>query len=265
MTTVREPALALDPNSVAAIRARVAGGRVPWAGPLLLLAGRGLMWMAAQGLVALIFLSRHISHPWRQATYWWSVCFTLSDIFCLAVMRHYTRREGIRLRDLIGPIRMRLGRDIFLGLGYYLLIFPFFIAGGYLAQMAFYGRSGIAPSTYILHAHALPLWAVIYSFSIYWVIQSATEEMTYQGFVLPRLEALTGRSWVAFGIVAFFFAAQHCAIGFVPEWRANLFRFLAFLPGCAVVTLIYMRTRRLAPLIVAHWLIDIGAVLMTTF
>jgi membrane protease YdiL (CAAX protease family) len=265
MQAVREAALVFDRNSVAAIRARAAEGKVPWAGPLLLLAGRGAMWMASLGIVALIFRARGIAHPWRQATYWWSVCFTLSDMFCLAAMRYFTRREGMRLRDLIGPIRMRHGRDIFLGLGYYVLIFPFFLAAGYLTQILFYGPRGVAPNAYILHAHALPLWAVIYSLSIYWIIQSATEELTYQGFALPRLEALTGRPFVAFAMVAFFFTAQHCALGFVPDWRANLCRFLAYLPGCAVVMLIYMRTRRLAPLIVAHWLIDIGAIVWTAF
>lgn len=263
MTTLSDFTVSLEPNSVAAIRKRVADGKVPWTGPLLLLAGRGLMWMAAQGIVALIFLARHVERPWHDACYWWSVCFTLSDIFCLAVMRHYTRREGMRMRDLIGPIHMRFGRDIFLGLGCYLLIFPFFMAGGFAAQMLFYGPSATAPNNYIVHAHALPLWAVLYSISIYWIVQSATEELTYQGFVLPRLEALTGHTSLAVFIVAIFFAAQHCALAFVPDGRAILFRFLAFLPGCAVAALVYVRTRRLAPLIVAHWLMDIGAVLMT--
>jgi hypothetical protein len=41
-----------------------------------------------------------------------------------------------------------------------------------------------------------------------------------------------------------------------------LFRFLAFIPGILTLMLIYLRTRRLAPLIVAHWCMDIvGAVM----
>lgn len=266
MPNVSEPAvnLALDPNSVAAIRTRVAAGRVTWTGPLLLTIGRGFFWMAALSLVAIVFLLRHHPRPWHEACYWWSVCFTLGDLTCLALMRHFTRREGICMRDLVGPIRLRYGRDVFLGLGYYLIAFPFFLAAGYLTQRLFYG-SGAAPNSFLLHSNALPLWAFVYSITIYWVIQSATEEMTYQGFSLPRLEALSGRTWIAFSIVAFWFTAQHCALGFVPDWRANVCRFLAMLPGVVVVMLIYVRTRRLAPLIVAHWLIDIGAILINRF
>jgi hypothetical protein len=41
------------------------------------------------------------------------------------------------------------------------------------------------------------------------------------------------------------------------------FRFVAFLPGVTLLTVIYLRSRRLSPLIVAHWPMDLGAVIMT--
>lgn len=252
----------LDPNSVAAIRARVAAGKVPWAGPLLLVVTRSCVWMASLGAVALIFLARHSARPWHQACYWWSVCFTSADIVCILAMRHYTRREGIRLRDLLGPIRLRWGRDIFLGLGCYLIIFPFHMAGGYSSQRFFYAAQP-NPADFIVHSHALPLWATIYSLAVMWVVNAPVEEMTYQAYVLPRLQALTGRAWIAVSVVAFFWAAQHCALGFTPDLRSLACRFCAFLPGTLVAIAIYVRVRRLAPLIVAHWLMDLGAVLMT--
>jgi hypothetical protein len=40
-------------------------------------------------------------------------------------------------------------------------------------------------------------------------------------------------------------------------------RFFAFLPGVLVFILVYLLTRRLPPLIVAHWPMDILAVLIT--
>ncbi len=33
-------------------------------------------------------------------------------------------------------------------------------------------------------------------------------------------------------------------------------RFVGFLPGCAIIAAIYLSTRRLAPLIIGHWIID---------
>lgn len=255
----------VDPNSLPAIRQRAAAGLIPWIGPLLLLCTRSFVWMASQAILALVFLARHHPAPWREATYWWSVFFTLGDIACLLGLRCFTRREGIRLRDLIGPIRMRYGHDLWLGLGYLMLAAPFFIVAPALAQRWLYGSSGLNPGASLLHAHALPAWAMVYSITLWWFISSPTEEATYQGYALPRLEALTGHTWIAVAVVAFCFTAQHCVIGFVPDWRFLAWRFLSFLPGCLIVTLIYVRTRRLMPLIFAHWPMDIAAVLLTAF
>lgn len=252
------------PNSLALIRSRAVAGQLTWTGPLLLVVARSFLLVASQSLVALILLVRHHPAPWREAGYWWTVYGTLVDIGCLLGLRHLTRREGIRLRDLLGPVNLRRGHDVLLGIGYFALIFPLFLIGGYTAQRLLYGPSGQNPGMYIFQPHIMPLWAVVYSLSLWWMIWSPTEEATYQAYVLPRLTALTGRTWIAFAIVAFWWAAQHSALPFVLDARFLLFRFLGFLPGALGLMLLYWRTRRLAPLIVAHWPMDIAGALMTT-
>ena len=265
MAAAHESDFAPEPlaNSPAAIQERVKTGRISWAGPLLLVSARSFLLMAAQGLVALILLARHCPAPWRTAGDWWGVYGTLVDIGCLIGLCYFTRREGIRLRDLIGPIRMRWGRDLWLGLGILVLAYPCAMAGSYLAQVLVYGSPAKTPVAFILQAHALPLWATVYSLSVWWVIQSATEEMTYQGYVLPRLEALTGRTWIAFSIVLFWWSAQHCMFPFIPDWRFVAYRSLMMVPILVLCMAIYLRIRRLSPLIIAHWPMDLGVAIMT--
>jgi hypothetical protein len=250
-------------NGPSQIRERVAAGRIPWMGPLLMVSARSVLLLVSQGLMALILMAMHRARPCREAGDWWDVYGTLVDIGCLIGLRYYTRREGVRLRDLVGPVRLRHGHDFFLGLGYFLAIFPFFLGGSYAARLLLYGSTAQTLNQYLLHTHALPLWATVYSVTVWWMIWSPTEETTYQAYVLPRLEALTGRTWMAYAMVGFFWAAQHCAVPFVADWRYLLFRFLAFLPGVLAMMAIYLRTRRLAPLIVAHWPMDITAAIMT--
>jgi uncharacterized protein len=251
----------VEPNSSSSIRERAEAGRIPWTGPLLLVIARSFLLIFFQSAVAVLMLARQHPSPWREAGYWWPLYGTLVDLGCIAGMLWFTRREGIRMRDLIGPVRPR---DVFLGLGYFAAVFPFFVGAGYLAQRLLYGPSGENPGSYLFHTHAMPLWATIYSLSLWWMIWSPAEETTYQAYVLPRLQALTGRTWVAFAVVGFFWTAQHCALPFVPNPRFLLFRFLAFLPGVLLMMGIYWRTRRLAPLIVAHWPMDIAAAIMTS-
>jgi len=257
------PSFTIETNSQQAVQMRARAGKIPWMGPLIVMLVRPFLMVVAQGLVALILAALHRVDPWRTAGYWWTVYGTFVDVGCLAAMFWFTRREGIRIRDLFGPVRLRHGRDIFLGLGYFVLIFPLFLIGGTVFHKLLYNQSTVDAGAYLVQPHAMPLWAVIYSLSLWWIIWSATEEATYQGYVLPRMRALTGRTWVAFAIVGFVWAFQHSLLPFVADWRFMLFRTLAFAPGVFALMAIYWRTRRLAPLIVAHWPMDIAGALMT--
>jgi hypothetical protein len=255
----------VEPNCLASIEQRFKNGLIPWKGPLLLVAARSFLLVAAQGLMALALLALHKPSPWQAAGEWWNVYGTLVDLCCVAGMIYFTRREGIRLRDLLGPVRLRWGHDIFLGLGYLLLTFPFFMGGSYVGRLMLYNSPQHDLGSAMAHVHTLPVWAVVYSLSVWWVIWSPVEEATYQAYAMPRLRALTGRTWIAFAITAFFWTAQHLALPWIPDWRLQTFRFLMFLPGIVVLMLLYMRTKRLAPLIVAHWPMDILASLMAAF
>jgi hypothetical protein len=219
--------------------------------------------MASQGLVALILLARGRATPWRAVGDWWDVYGTLVDIGCLIGLKYFTKRQCIRLRDLIGPIRLRWGRDVWLGLAYFLLVFPFFLGGSYGARLLLYGSTDQSVNKYLIHMHALPVWATLYSVKLWWMIWSPTDETTYNAYVLPSMQALSGRTWIPWMFVGFWWALQHCALPFVPDWKYLAFRFLGFLPGVLVMMLCYMRTRRLAPLIVAHWPMDITAAIVT--
>jgi uncharacterized protein len=265
MISARQPVLAeaAQPNLPAAIKERVKAGRIPWVGPLLLVSARSVLWLTLQALLALVLFALHRPAPLRTAGQWWPLYANLGDLGCLIGMKYFTRREGIRLRDLIGPIRLRWGRDLFLGLGILAVSYPLCLIGGRIAGLLVYGSTANVPMEYLLQKHALPIWATVYSLTVWWIVQSATEEMTYQGYVLPRLQALAGRAWIAVAVVGFWWAAQHCMVPFVADWHYLAYRFLMFLPLVLVWMPVYLRIRRLAPFIVAHWPMDLAIAIMT--
>jgi membrane protease YdiL (CAAX protease family) len=252
-----------EPNSVLQLSQRARAGTLGWAGSLTLLVGRSVPMIGAQAIASGLLWSRSHTWSWNAGAKWWTVYGTLVDIGCLALMAAYTRREGIRLRDLIGRVRLRWGRDLFSGIGCLLLIFPVFAVAFPAASRLVYGSGQPAMYPGLLAARILPLWGVIYSLSLFWLIWSTTEEMTYNGYALPRLEALCGNRWIALAIVGFWWALQHSFIPFILEWRYAVYRFISFLPGVIVFGLIYLRLRRLPPLVVAHWAMDISAILYT--
>ncbi len=259
LSKYESPADPLVANSLSQLRARIGNGRLSWLGPLLLVTGRTALVILAQGVVAIMFLLRGKPHPWLAAAPWWTVYGTLVDAGCLMLLWRFTRKEGIRLRDLIGPVRLRHGRDFFLAIGILLVMFPLFVAGAAISDRLI---GHYQPFPGILDGRVLPLWATIYSFSVWWMIWSPTEELTYTGYALPRLQALGG-TWMAVVVVGFWWTIQHPFLPFILDWHNFWWRFVAFLPAIVALVLIYLRLRRLAPLILAHWAMDIAAVLMT--
>jgi uncharacterized protein len=251
------------PNALPQIRLRVAQRRITWTGPLLMVTGRSALTLVLQSLVAMIFFLEGSPQSWRAAAPWWTVYGTFVDLGCLALMWRFTRTEGITLRDLIGSIRLRYGRDFFLGILIFIAVIPLFVGGGLLSSRWLYGTFHADPYPGLLSRRVLPLWALIYSRSLWWLIWSPTEEMTYAGYALPRIQALSARAWVAVALVGFWWAIQHSFLPFIPDWRNFIWRFLAFIPGVIALLIAYLRIGRLAPLILAHWPMDIVGTVMT--
>ncbi len=95
-----------------------------------------------------------------------------------------TRREGIRIRDVVGPVpRWVLPK----GLGYLLLIAPFSALGTFGAALIVYGSWQAPMPVGEVVARILPHWAVFYSLIVWAPIWSATEELTYNGYLAPRI------------------------------------------------------------------------------
>jgi membrane protease YdiL (CAAX protease family) len=94
---------------------------------------------------------------------------------------------------------------------------------------------------------------LLYSLIIWPTIWAFAEDNTYSGYSLPRVEALTGRKWLAVVVVCFFFGLQHVFLPFELEWQSFVYRFISsFLTG-VMLSWLYLRQRRLLPIHVIHW------------
>jgi hypothetical protein len=223
-----------------------------------MVAARTILVILAQIAAILIFAWLRNPNPLRAGMDWWQVTGTLVDVGCLALLFRLTHREGIRMLDLIGLRKEKLLRDILLGLGMLVLIFPVVMIGGsMLTGLLLYGSIQPALPAVLLHK-SLPLWAALYARSAWWMIWSLTEEMTYNGYALPRLQVLTGgRTWIAVLIVGFGWGIQHAFLPFIPDAKVFFYLFMQMLPLVVVLQLLYLRFRRLPPLIVMHWGMDL--------
>jgi membrane protease YdiL (CAAX protease family) len=108
----------------------------------------------------------------------------------------------------------------------------------------------------------LPLPAALYGVLVWPFIWGLTEQMTYNGYLVPRFQVLCRSTSLAIAIVAFAWSAQHVVMPLTFDAKFMAFRLLSPVPHSLFATLLYLRLRRLIPFAVAHALMDGGSVLI---
>jgi membrane protease YdiL (CAAX protease family) len=244
-------------NDDEALRLRVAAGTLTWRGPALMLFARSVLAVLAQGLAAAIFALQGSPSAWHDAEPWLPVYGTLIDAGCLALLWRLTRPESIRLVDLVGLDRARLGRDVLLGFALVPVGLAFILGGVCAAGLLVYGT--LTPP-YMFGS--LPLPAAMYGVLIWPFLWGLTEQMTYNGYLVPRFRALVRRTTPAVACVAFAWSFQHVVMPLTFDADFMTFRLLSPLPFSVFQTLLYLRLRRLLPFAIAHALMDGASVLV---
>jgi hypothetical protein len=229
-----------------------------------LLITRSMFCLLGQAIIALVFWSQGNSTPWLASVPYWNVFGTIADVGCLLILHYFLKKEGFRIWDLIRVPNISLKRDILIGVGLFLLIFPTAIMGfTIIANIVIYGVLQPDLGSGLLIARQLPIWATIHSLLIWWVIWSPTESTFYNGYLFPRIESLTGQTWIAVLLVGFFWTLQHIFFPFMPDGKYLVWRFIQFLGIGILMPWLFSRIRRLRPLIITHWLMDITGVVLT--
>lgn len=247
----------MEPNSHEALLARRGAALLSWRGPALMLFARAACAVGAQAVVAAIFALRASPTPWHAAEPWLPVYGTLIDAGCLALLWQLTHREGIRLFDLIGFERTRLVHDTLLGISLIPVSLVFIFSGIYAAGWLLYGT--LTPP---LLFGRLPLPAALYGLLVWPFLWGLTEQMTYNGYLLPRFQVLCRSTIMAIVLVAFAWSAQHAFMPLTFDARFMAFRLLSSVPNSLFQTLLYLRLRRVLPLAIGHALMDAATVLL---
>ena len=242
------------PNAVDRITDRVEEIRPATVWGMLLL--RPGLALALQCLFAAGFALGGQADPWRQAADWWLGWLALGEFANLWLLARLARREGLGWRDLYNRAPGGGRRDI------RWLLLALVVAGpvGYLPNILLgsllWGDAQVGAD---LSFRALPLvaaWAILFLFPI---VHALTELPTYFGYVMPRLQALTGRRTLPLLVCAFVLSTQHIFLPLLFDWRFLLWRFLMFLPFALWLGWVIDRRPTVLPyLAIAHGLIDLS-------
>lgn len=244
----------VDKNTTASIKTFYSVSGLSWWPVILFLPARLIFAFISQSLTAGFFAFRGSANAWQDATAWWPVYSTITDILCLFVLVWLTRREGMKIIDLIGA----KGKDIFKQLAwtpaYLLAVAPTSILASVITQ-AFYGIA-LPPMIAVVN---LPPVGELYGLLVWPIIWVITEELVYLGYLLPRMEVLSGKTWIAVLVVIFFWGIQHLAMPFIPDEKYLISRVLAAIAAISSFPIVFVLwRRRLIPLIGVHYIADLA-------
>lgn len=245
-------------NSFASLKTRYSGPGLAWWPVLLFLPARLVFAFVAQGLVAGLFAVQGSSDPFRAAAAWWPVYSTITDLLTLLALVALTRREGLMLFDLLGVQRKDILKQLAWTPAYLLAVAPGAALASVITRL-FYG-SDLPPMFPIVDLPPVAAWYSLIVWPVIWVI---AEELMYLGYLLPRLEVLTGKTWLAVVLVIFFWGLQHLAIPFIADGTYLLSRVLAAFAATGGMTLVFVLwRRRLVPLIGVHYIADLSTAML---
>lgn len=217
---------------------------------------RSALALLSQSLFALGFLMGGDDNPWRSAADWWLVSFALAEMANLWILNRLARSEGLRLRDLYNLGSTNRGADLkWVGVAI-LGAAPLGFFPNLLLAQALWGDAGAASD---LLFRAIPIWAAWLMMGVFPVIHGLTELPTYFGYVMPRLQTLTGRSLGPLIATSGVLSVQHALLPLLFDWRYIAWRALMFLPLAAwFAWVIKHRSTVLPYLAVAHALLDVS-------
>ena len=244
----------IDKNTTASIKTHYSLSGLSWWPVILFLPARLIFAFISQSLTAAIFALGGSTTAWQDATAWWPVYSTITDILCLLALVWLTRREGMKIIDLIGAKGKNILKQLAWTPVYLLVVAPTAILASVITQA--YYRTALPPMIAVVN---LPPLGELYSLLVWPIIWVITEELVYLGYLLPRLEALSGKTWIAVLVVIFFWGIQHLAMPFILDEKYLISRVLAATAAIITFPIVFVLwRRRLIPLIGVHFIADLA-------
>lgn len=171
------------------------------------------------------------------------------DLIALGAVGLAMRAEGRSLRDLFGPWRWL---DLAWGALMLVIVLVGFLVSNFAANLLVYGG---APPAAAGPAPSVPLWVGLVAFLVAPLTIALAEEAVYRGYAQPRLQPRLGRIG-ALVAVAVVFGIQH--VGFAltsgPDVAAKV---LTTLFAGLILGGLWLWLKRLMPLVLAHWGLDL--------
>lgn len=193
-----------------------------------------------------------------------TVYFTTVNLICLFLLSRILRAEGRKIKDLIGFHPERLGKDILFGFLWLLVLYLPFVLAVAGTMFLLFGPEFASHFKEVFvgdaaGSYSRPIWllwtAAVISL-LFPFLNAPIEELMYRGYAQPMFISEYGKAWFGIIIPAIGFALQHAVLA--PNMQGAVVYIVAFFVWGIGSGMIYYQQKRLFPLIVAHFLVNMA-------
>jgi membrane protease YdiL (CAAX protease family) len=196
-------------------------------------------------IISIISLEEFLKTPFYYTYMYGPILWSIYHIFLTSLVYYFLKSEGESLKEIIGPFKNKilLMIMVFSLIGLSIVLFQIIEP---IMSDVLYGQG--MWNQMINEYKRIPLTLAIYSILITPLTAGICEEIIWRGYLQTRLiHKFRNNSWVAILIQAILFGLWH-SISIHTLFTA----IFGFIYG-----FIFMKTKKLIPIMVSHWLSDI--------
>ncbi|MEK3889126.1 CPBP family intramembrane glutamic endopeptidase [Bacillus sp. FSL K6-3431] len=202
-----------------------------------------------------------------------AIYFTVVNILCFFLLHYMLKKEGRTLKELLGFRSDQFGKDVLFGfLWLFVLYIPFVIA--VMGTMFIMYGTDLFQHFQTIFAGDLEdinfarprwlTWSAACVSLIFPFLNAPIEELMYRGYAQPLFIKRYKKVWVGIVIPSIGFALQHMMLA--VSWQSAIVYASAFFLWGIGSGFIYYKQKRLFPLIVCHFIVNIAfSILPITF
>lgn len=216
---------------------------------------RVALFILFQFLLFAGFKMANVSSPWEQSANWWTLNVSAANLVCMLLLHTLLKREGKKFRDFFEFKKGEIIKNYLVMSGILLLCMPVaYLPNILLGNMLFGDYMKAVNMVY----RPMPVWAAWLQCFIFPLTMPLGELTLYFGYVMPRLQIITKKKWLALTLPVLMLAFQHAALPLLFDTSFVLWRLLMFVPFALLIgLLIWWKPKLLPYLLVGHILIDI--------
>lgn len=194
-----------------------------------------------------------------------TIYFTVVNVICFILLHRILKKEGSSIKQLIGFRVESFGKDILYGFLWLFVLYIPFVAAVMGTMYFMYGTDLINHFQTVFagdmdyESLTRPIWLLWFSACVSLIfpfLNAPIEELMYRGYAQPRFIIVYKKVWPGIIIPSIGFALQHVMLA--PSLQGAIVYLVAFFVWGIGSGIIYYKQKRLFPLVVSHFIVNIA-------